>query len=224
MGLFLACWQLLFIQLANLYENIKVGVYITFTALVTEWRVKIRRTMIKQDTDANQKAVDALLNFETVKYFGAEEREAMRYDQSMANYEAASIKTIRSLSILNVGQSLIVNAGLIASLLLAGAQVLDGRMTVGGFVMVNTYIMQVIAPLNFLGYVYREIRQALVDMTEMFTLLEQPTEVADQPDASELQISEGKISFEHVVFGYDESREIIKDISQFNVSLIESSL
>ena len=189
-----------------------VVLYIWFTTLVTEWRVRIRKEMNDQDKDANQKAIDSLLNFETVKYFGAEAREAERYDKAMAGYEAASLRTTSSLGLLNVGQACLINVGLVLTLLLAARDVAQGELTVGGFVMVNAYMMQVMAPLDYLGFVYREIRQALVDMGEMFDLLEQPAEVQDKPDASALHVSGGTIAFNNVHFGYESERTILNGI------------
>ena len=190
-----------------------VAVYVFFTFKVTEWRVRLRREMNTQDTDANQKAIDSLLNFETVKYFGAETREAARYDESMEAYERASIKTQTSLAFLNFGQSFIINAGLIAAMVMAAFGVQNGNLTVGDFVMVNAYMMQLTRPLDLLGWVYREIRQSLVDMGEMFDLLEQPQEVADKPGAQKLAVATGVVRFEDVHFGYDPERLILKGVS-----------
>ncbi|GGF81618.1 ABCB family ABC transporter ATP-binding protein/permease [Mameliella alba] len=189
-----------------------IALYVAFTFKVTEWRVKLRREMNKQDTDANQKAIDSLLNFETVKYFGAEAREAARYDRAMQGYEQAAIKTATSLAMLNVGQSLIITSGLVAVMVMAAVGVQNGALTVGDFVMVNAYMIQITMPLNFLGTVYREIRQALVDMGEMFDLLEQPREVSDKPGAPDLAVSGGVVDFAGVRFGYDPARPILKGI------------
>ena len=190
-----------------------IGLYVWFTFAVTEWRVKLRRVMNDQDTDANQKAIDSLLNFETVKYFGAEEREAMRYDAAMAGYERAALKTSYSLAFLNFGQSFIITGGLVGVMILAAVGVQNGALTVGDFVMVNAYMIQITMPLNFLGTVYREIRQALVDMGEMFDLLEQPAEVVDAPDARALEIDGGRVELDAVHFGYDAKRAILKGVS-----------
>ena len=206
---------LLFFLFDVWYLAVVVGVvslYILFTFKVTEWRVKLRREMNKQDTDANQKAIDSLLNFETVKYFGAEGREAERYDHAMQGYERAAIKTATSLAALNTGQSLIITSGLVAVMVMAAIGVQNGALTVGDFVMVNAYMIQITMPLNFLGTVYREIRQALVDMGEMFDLLEQPREVADKPGAPDLQVSGGVVTLEDLHFGYDAARPILKGI------------
>ncbi len=190
-----------------------LAAYIWFTFKVTEWRVRIRKEMNDQDTAANQKAIDSLLNFETVKYFGAEEREAARYDASMERYVSAALKTSYSLAFLNFGQALLITLGLVAVMVMAAIGVRNGQLTVGDFVMVNAYMIQITMPLNFLGSVYREIRQALVDMGEMFDLLEQPPEVADRPGAPALRVGRGLVEFDGVHFGYDPAREILKGIS-----------
>ncbi|MCV2889583.1 ABCB family ABC transporter ATP-binding protein/permease [Ruegeria aquimaris] len=192
---------------------VTIALYIWFTFAVTEWRVKLRREMNDQDTEANQRAIDSLLNFETVKYFGAEEREARRYDQSMRAYAQAALKTAYSLAFLNFGQSMLITCGLIGVMVLAAYGVQAGQLTVGDFVMVNAYMIQITVPLNFLGTVYREIRQALVDMGEMFDLLEQPAEVSDKPGAAPLKVSGGEITLKDVRFGYEVEREILKGVS-----------
>ena len=188
---------------------ITIFIYIYFTFKVTEWRVRIRKVMNDQDTDANQKAVDSLLNFETVKYFGAEAREAARYDAAMAGYERAALKTSYSLAALNFGQSLIITAALVIVMVMAAQGVASGELSVGFFVMVNAYMIQITMPLNFLGTVYREIRQALVDMGEMFDLLEQPADVRDAPGAPALAVGDAAVEFEDVRFGYDAERPIL---------------
>ncbi len=190
-----------------------IAVYIWFTFAVTEWRVKIRKVMNDQDTDANQKAIDSLLNFETVKYFSAETREAERYDGAMAKYAAAATRTNYSLAFLNFGQSFIITTGLVIVMVMAALGVERGTMTVGDFVMVNAYMIQITMPLNFLGTVYREIRQALIDMAEMFDLLGQPPEVRDAPDARPLRCTDGEITFDEVTFGYEAARGILKGVS-----------
>ncbi|WP_298261905.1 ABC transporter ATP-binding protein/permease [uncultured Litoreibacter sp.] len=192
---------------------VTIALYTWFTFAVTEWRVRMRKEMNDQDTDANQKAIDSLLNFETVKYFGAEQREASRYDSAMEKYVAAALKTSYSLAFLNFGQSLLITAGLVTVMVMAAFGVQNGTMTVGGFVVVNAYMIQITMPLNFLGTVYREIRQSLVDMGEMFTLLEQPAEVTDKPDAPALVVTEGAVRLEDVHFGYDAERPILKGVS-----------
>ncbi|MCC5991511.1 MAG: ABC transporter ATP-binding protein/permease [Rhodobacteraceae bacterium] len=189
-----------------------IALYVQFTFKVTEWRVRQRREMNRQDTDANQKAIDSLLNFETVKYFNAEGLEARRYDSAMMQYERAAVATNHSLAFLNFGQALLITSGLVVVMVMAAMGVQNGTLTVGDFVLVNAYMIQITMPLNFLGTVYREIRQALVDMGEMFDLLDQPADVTDKPDATELQVSEGTISFDRVEFGYDPARPILKGI------------
>jgi ATP-binding cassette subfamily B protein len=192
---------------------VMIAAYVWFTFKVTEWRVKIRKFMNDQDTDANQKAIDSLLNYETVKYFSAEEREANRYDGAIKQYEKAALTTAYSLAFLNFGQSLIITAGLIIVMVMAALGVQGGYLTVGDFVMVNAYMIQITMPLNFLGTVYREIRQGLVDMSEMFNLLEQPAEILDSENASELIIAGGHVSLENITFGYNLTRPIIQNVS-----------
>ena len=193
--------------------SVTITLYVWFTFKVTEWRVKLRREMNDQDTDANQKAVDSLLNYETVKYFGAEKREAGRYDKAMAGYEAAALKTSYSLAGLNFGQSVIITGGLVGVMVLAAIGVENGDLTVGDFVIVNALMIQIMLPLNFLGSVYREIRQALVDMGEMFNLLDQPADVNDAADAKPLVVTGGQIELDDVHFGYDKTRPILKGVS-----------
>ncbi len=192
---------------------VTIALYVWFTFAITEWRVRIRRQMNEQDNEANQRAIDSLLNFETVKYFGADSREADRYDQAMEGYESAALKTAYSLAVINLGQGVIINAGLVAVMVMAAQGVTSGEFTVGDFVMVNAYMMQIIMPLNFLGTVYREIRQSLVDMGEMFDLLEQPAEVVDKPDATPLVVTGGEVVFDDVQFSYDPERPILKGVS-----------
>ncbi len=192
---------------------VTISAYVWFTFAVTEWRVKIRKVMNDQDTDANQKAIDSLLNFETVKYFGAEKREAERYDGAMERYVDAALKTNYSLAFLNFGQSLFITAGLVVVMVLAAIGVGNGQLTVGDFVMVNAYMIQITMPLNFLGTVYREIRQALIDMADMFDLLEQPAEVTDKPDAAALKVTGGEVVLDNVYFGYDKERPILEGVS-----------
>jgi ATP-binding cassette subfamily B protein len=192
---------------------VTIAIYVAFTFKVTELRVRIRREMNDQDTDANQKAVDSLLNFETVKYFNAEAREAARYDVAMQRYEVAAVKTGQSLSFLNAGQSFIITTGLVIVMIMAAKGVQAGVLTVGDFVMVNAYMIQITMPLNFLGTVYREIRQALVDMGQMFGLLGQPAEVVDKPGAAPIAVRGGEIVFDNVSFAYDPARPILKGIS-----------
>ena len=190
-----------------------ITLYIVFTFIVTEWRIKIRQQMNDTDQDAHQKAVDSLLNFETVKYFTAERREAARYDAAMAGYEDAAVRTATSLAFLNGGQAAIITAALIGVMAMAAEGVLAGTMTVGDFVMANAYVIQLTAPLGFLGTVYREIRQSLLDMREMFALLDQPAEIADRAEARPLAVRGGAVAFERVDFGYEPERPILRDVS-----------
>ncbi|WP_309663399.1 ABC transporter ATP-binding protein/permease [Tabrizicola sp.] len=192
---------------------VTITLYVAFTFRVTEWRVQLRREMNDQDTDANQKAIDSLLNFETVKYFNAEGWEARRYDGAMQRYETAAVKTGLSLSLLNIGQSALITTGLITVMAMSARGVQQGILTVGDFVMVNAYMIQITMPLNFLGTVYREIRQALVDMGQMFGLLGQPAEVKDAVGAPDLVVRGGEVVFDSVTFNYEPEREILKGIS-----------
>lgn len=187
--------------------------YIVFTMWVTEWRIKYRREMNDRDTEANTKAIDSLLNYETVKYFGNEEHEAQRFDAAMRAYERAAVHNTVSLSALNVGQGAIIAMGLVAVMFMAGQGVVAKTMTVGDFVLVNTYLIQLYLPLNFLGFVYRNIRQSLIDMAGMFRLLDVEQEVVDRPDAEDLVVTAGEVRFDDVSFGYDERRPILKNVS-----------
>jgi ATP-binding cassette subfamily B protein len=189
-----------------------VAVYAVFTFRMTEWRVQVRARMNERDADANQKAVDSLLNFETVKYFSAEERETARYDASLRGYEAAAAETGETLAWLNAGQSAIITAGLVAVMAMAARGVAAGSLTVGDFVMVNAYMIQLMLPLGFLGSVYRDIRQGIVDMEAMFELLERPAEVADRPGAPPLAVTRGRIEFRDVAFGYEPERPILRGL------------
>jgi ATP-binding cassette, subfamily B, heavy metal transporter len=206
-------FALLFGWIYSTVVMVTIALYVAFTFRVTEWRVKIRKEMNEQDTDANQKAIDSLLNFETVKYFGAEAREAARYDRAMERYEVAAVKTGLSLSFLNMGQSFIITIGLVIVMVLAAMGVQNGVLTVGDFVMVNAYMIQITLPLGFLGTVYREIRQALVDMGEMFGLLGQPAEVTDKPGAVALRVGGGEVVFDGVTFDYETERAILKGVT-----------
>ena len=192
---------------------VTITLYVWFTFKVTEWRVQIRKEMNDQDTQANQTAIDSLLNFETVKYFSAERREAGRFNRSMRGYEEAALKTSYSLAFLNLGQSLLITMGLLTVMVMAALGVRDGDLTVGDFVLVNAYMLQITLPLNFLGTVYREIRQALIDMGEMFELLEMSPEVTDRPGAKQLSVPKAEIEFDNVTFGYDQARPVIKDLN-----------
>ncbi|MCR9219855.1 MAG: ABC transporter ATP-binding protein/permease [Alphaproteobacteria bacterium] len=187
--------------------------YIAYTLAITEWRLKYRRAMNTKDSEANTKAIDSLLNYETVKYFGAEAHEAARFDRSMRDYEWAAVKSITSLSVVNIGQGAIVSFGLVVIMLMAADGVASGAMTLGDFVLVNTYLIQLYLPLNFLGFVYRQIRQSLTDMEDMFSILRIEREVEDKPGAKPLALSGGAVAFEGVRFGYDPRRPILKDVS-----------
>ncbi len=187
--------------------------YIAFTMAVTEWRLKFRREMNTKDTEANTKAIDSLINFETVKYFGNESHEAYRYDKAMQGYETAAVRSVTSLSFVNIGQGGIIALGLVILMAMAGNGVINGDMTVGDFVLVNTYLMQLYLPLNFLGFVYRQIRQSLTDMEDMFTLLAVKKEVSDKEGAIDLNVKEGCLTFNNVSFGYDTRRPILQDFS-----------
>ena len=207
---------LLYVMLDIRYLGIifvTIGIYGWFTFKVTEWRVKLRKKMNDQDTDAAQKAVDSLLNFETVKYFNAEQREASRYDMAMAGYEEAALKTAYSLGFLNFGQAVLITIGLIVVMVMAALGVQNGTLNVGDFVMVNAYMIQITMPLNFLGTIYREIRQALVDMGEMFNLLDQKKEIVDGPNAKPINVIEGHVKFSNVYFSYDKKRQILNDVN-----------
>ncbi len=192
---------------------ITIWLYVWYTIRITEWRLAIRERMNERDTDANQKAIDSLLNFETVKYFNAEGREAGRYDDSMRGYARAATETAVSLTWLNFGQGLIITAGLVAVMVMAAKGVQAGSLTVGDFVMVNAYMIQITMPLGFLGTVYREIRQSLVDMAALFALLGQPAEVADRPGAAPLRITRGRVEFRDVSFAYEPERPILRGLS-----------
>ena len=190
-----------------------VGAYVLYTSQVTEWRIRLRRQMNESDQEAGTKAIDSLLNYETVKYFGNEEHEARRYDEALARYEAVAIRSRTSLSLLNVGQAFLIALGLSGIMLLAASRVASGAMTVGDFVEVNTYLIQLTVPLNFMGTVYREIRQNLADLERLFLLLQQNVEVADRPGAPALTVSGGAVAFEGVSFGYDPRRRILHEVS-----------
>jgi len=187
--------------------------YITFTISVTEWRTKFRKQMNELDSTAHSKAIDSLLNYETVKYFNNEDFEARRYDESLEKLRRAALKSQTTLSMLNTGQQLIIATALIAMLWRATQGVVDHRMTLGDLVMVNAFMIQLYIPLNFLGVIYRELKQSLTDLDKMFTLLEKDREIADAPDAKPLQVPHGVVRFEHVDFGYEAARPILQDVS-----------
>ncbi len=190
-----------------------VAAYLGFTYKATEWRIAIRRRMNNSDTDANTKAVDSLLNYETVKYFGAETRETARYDESMRKYETASTQTYVSLAVLNAGQAVIFTLGMTAVMWLAARDILAGRTTIGGFVLANTMLVQLSMPLNFMGMIYREIKQALIDIDDMFRILHRNPEIADRPDAEPLAAGPAVVRFEDVRFAYNPDRPILRGIS-----------
>ena len=193
-----------------------IAIYIGFTLVVTEWRLQYRKTMNKNDTEANTRAIDSLLNYETVKYFSNEQHEYDRYHKSLKRYEDAAVASQKSLSFLNIGQGAIIAVGLIWVMLLAGQGVVDKEMTVGDFVMINTYLIQLYLPLNFLGFVYREVKNSLVDMDKMFELKSVHADVGDLPEAPTLQVDEGRVEFNKVSFRYRSDRPIIKNLS-FNI-------
>jgi ABC-type transport system involved in Fe-S cluster assembly fused permease/ATPase subunit len=196
-----------------LVTMITVVIFMYYTYLATEWRIEIRRKMNDSDTEANTKAIDSLLNYETVKYFGAEEREATRYDRSMERYERASVKTYTSLAVLNTGQAIIFTAGLSATMVMCAIGVRSGQNTVGDFVMVNAMMIQLYQPLNFMGMVYREIKQAIIDIEKMFNVLSRHPEIKDGPGAKPLVVTSGNVRFEDVRFSYDPERPILKGLS-----------
>src|SRR6202046_40689 len=196
-----------------LVTMITVVVFMYYTYIATEWRIEIRRKMNDSDTEANTKAIDSLLNYETVKYFSAEEREAARYDQSMERYEKASVKTYTSLAVLNTGQAIIFTAGLTATMVMCAVGVRSGKNTVGDFVMVNAMMIQLYQPLNFMGMVYREIKQAVIDIEKMFEVLSRNPEIKDIPGATPLAVTSGHVRFDNVQFSYDPERPILKGLS-----------
>ena len=207
----LVAWYFGWVYVAVL--SVMVVAYVWFTFFATEKRLAIRRDMNESDTEANSKAVDSLLNFETVKYFGNEDLEARRFDASMARYERAAVRTYTTLGFLNSGQAIIFSTGMVVCMLLAARDVSQGILTVGDFVMINAILIQLFMPLNFMGMVYREIKQGLVDMETMFALLKEPAEIVDQPGAKPLHVENGAIAFKNVSFAYEPGRPILKDVS-----------
>ncbi len=193
--------------------GVTVALYMWFTYRATEWRINIRREMNTSDTDANAKAIDSLLNYETVKYFSAEAREAERYDRSMERYEEASVRAYVSMTVLNFGQAFIFTLGLAATMVLCAYGIQHGTNTVGDFVMINAMMIQLYQPLNFMGMVYREVKQAVIDIEIMFAMLDRKPEIEDKPDAKPLQVTAGTIRFENVTFSYDPERSILKGLS-----------
>ncbi|MBC8158101.1 MAG: ABC transporter ATP-binding protein/permease [Alphaproteobacteria bacterium] len=190
-----------------------IVLYITWTLVVTEARIKYRRVMNETDSEAHTKAIDSLLNYETVKYFGNEGHEARRFDSALEKYERAAVKSGTSLAFLNIGQGFIISVGLIAIMTMAGYGVANGTMTIGDFVLVNTYLIQLFMPLNFLGFVYREIKRSLTDMDQMFGLLSEHAEISDAANAKPLSINGGEIIFDNVSFAYDKRRSVLGGIS-----------
>ena len=190
-----------------------VIIYIAYTMVVTEWRIRFRRRMNEADTSANTRAIDSLLNYETVKYFGTERHEAARYDERLRNYEDAAVKSNVSLAALNFGQAAIISIGITSVMLISAGGIISNTMTVGDFVLANTYLMQLYQPLNLFGFVYREIKQALIDIEQMFQILTVGAEITDKPRATCLDAEGGAIDFEGVGFGYDNRLQILKDIS-----------
>ena len=204
-------WQ--FNWLYALAVTLMIAAYMVFTTVATNWRITIRKSMNETDQDANTKAIDSLLNFETVKYFGAEAREAARYDRTMARYEALSVRTYTSLAVLNAGQAVIFSIGLAVVMIMCVQGIRSGHNTVGDFVLVNAMMIQLYQPLNFMGLVYREVKQAVIDIEMMFAILDQPPEVVDKPGAPALVVTEGRLRFEDVHFSYDPKRKILRGVS-----------
>ncbi len=190
-----------------------VALYIALSVTITEWRTKFRRAMNTEDSRANARAVDSLLNYETVKYFANEEHEARHYDATLARYQTAAVKSQGSLAFLNAAQALVVNAALAAAMVMTALDHMAGRLTLGDLVLANSLMIQLFVPLNLLGFVYREIKQALIDMEYLFGLLDTPEEVQDEPDAAPLQIRGGEIRFENVGFAYDARRPVLKRVN-----------
>ncbi|WP_337047979.1 ABC transporter ATP-binding protein/permease [Serratia liquefaciens] len=192
---------------------VTVGCYILFTVMAVSWRTRFRRELNRANADTNSKSLDSLLNYETVKYFGNEDFEADRFNMSRRLYEYAAIKNQFSFTAINLGQTAIISIGLIVMMAMAAQGIVQGRMTVGDFVLVNTYLLQLYQPLNFFGFIYAEVRQALIDMENMFDLLQEEQEIVDRPDATALQLRAGEVRFDSVSFGYDERRPILKNVS-----------
>ncbi|MGB8664936.1 MAG: ABC transporter ATP-binding protein/permease, partial [Serratia inhibens] len=187
--------------------------YILFTVIAVSWRTRFRRELNKANADANSKSIDSLLNYETVKYFGNEEFEAERFNMSRRLYEYAAIKNQFSFTAINLGQTAIISIGLIVMMAMAAQGIVQGRMTVGDFVLVNAYLLQLYQPLSFFGFIYAEVRQALIDMENLFDLLQEKQEIVDSPDAAALVLTQGEVRFDSVSFGYDARRPILKNVS-----------
>jgi len=205
-----------------------VAVYVTLTILITEWRTKLRRRMNEMDSKANTQAVDSLLNYETVKYFGNEAFEAARYDESLQNWEAAAVKNQTSIGVLNVAQAFVIAIGMTIMLILASRGVVAGKLTVGDLVMVNAFLIQMFIPLNFMGVIYRQIKQSLTDIERLFTLLNVPQEIKDKPTARPLELKGGEVRFVNVHFGYDPDRKILHGVdftvpAGHNVAIVGAS-
>ena len=213
--IFLVCGILWYLYgaLFGLVTFVTLAIYIVWTTSVTEWRLKFRRSMNETDNQATTRAVDSLLNFETVKYFGNEEHETERFDTALRRYEDAAIQSGSSLALLNIGQGMVISTGVVVMMIMAGQGVADGTMTVGDFVLVNTYLIQLFLPLNFLGFVYREIKHSLADMEAMFDLINAKAEIEDKPGAPDLNLKGAEVAFDNVAFGYDADRPILKGVS-----------
>ena len=209
---FVILWNMLDAAIA-LTTMATVVLYVAYTVVVTEWRIRFRRRMNEEEGRASSKSIDSLLNFETVKYFGNEAHEARRLDEALQGYERAAVMNQVSLSLLNVGQAAIIAVGLTVVMLLSAFGIVAGTMTIGGFVLANTYLMQLYQPLNVFGFIYREIKQALIDIEEMFGLLDESDEIADAPGARDLAVDGGRIEFDGVAFGYDPRRPLLADVS-----------
>jgi len=192
---------------------VTAAIYVAFTLILTEWRMKFRREMNEMDSRANTRAIDSLLNYETVKYFGNEDFEARRYDENLHIWERAAVRSQTSLAALNIGQGSIIAIGITLLMLLAASNVASGTMTLGDLVLINAYLLQMFIPMNFLGFVYREIKHSLADMERMFSLLQEHEEICDRPDAAPLHIRHGEVCFNHVTFAYTPARKILNDVS-----------
>ncbi len=213
--IFLVCGILWYLYgaLFGLVTFVTLAIYIVWTTSVTEWRLKFRRSMNETDNQATTRAVDSLLNFETVKYFGNEQHETERFDTALRRYEDAAIQSGSSLALLNIGQGMVISTGVVVMMIMAGQGVADGTMTIGDFVLVNTYLIQLFLPLNFLGFVYREIKHSLADMEAMFDLINAKAEIEDKPGAPNLSLKGAEVAFDNVAFGYDADRPILKGVS-----------
>ncbi|MXQ12675.1 ABCB family ABC transporter ATP-binding protein/permease [Microvirga makkahensis] len=207
----LLAWEFDWVYSAVVF--VMVVIYLAYTYKATQWRISIRKQMNDSDTDANTKAVDSLLNYETVKYFGAEQRETARYDRSMERYERASTQTYTSLAVLNAGQAVIFSIGMAIVMVLAARDIMAGRVSVGSFVLVNAMLVQLYIPLNFMGMLYREIKQALIDIDDMFDIIERNPEIQDKPDSKPLEVKQAIVRFEDVHFSYIPERPILKGVT-----------